>query len=96
MQAIGFYNVDKEEVIFANNEMRELMGLDGPATIEYWLSNIVHPDDRKEQKRYLEEKRFPLRRRYRLIDNTLIEATRTEYFWFQDDVCYISTQRKVS
>ena len=37
-----------------------------PADFEYWLS-LVHPDDREEQRSYLEKRDFPLLREYRII-----------------------------
>ena len=73
--SLGFYNLDKKEFVGSSGGKlgSYLFGdypsiLKGNEIVEYWLNNIVHPDDAEEQRKYINNMELlPPKRTYRII-----------------------------
>lgn len=55
--SVGVYDINNKTYVYVSEKAREFFGI--PKNIsdddiqKFWLENIVHPDDRKEQKKYV-------------------------------------------
>ena len=72
--SLGICDINKEEYIYKNKNATSLFGinslLEGENLLEYWLNNIVHPEDRASQLEtvpLLKQEQMPTTRKYRII-----------------------------
>jgi len=68
---LSIYSLANKGYLFCNDSAYQVFGVDKSIPVEnieeYWLNNIVHPDDRDEQRRAIHAKEVPPVREYRII-----------------------------
>ena len=75
--------IDKNSYFFVSKVIENIMGISTKdymkGGVDFWLQNCVHPNDRKIQSEFYQNKSWPERREYRIIkpdgNVRLIEAT---------------------
>ncbi len=67
--AVEVVSYDDFKVIYANNQLEQVFGYskEQVENMDFWLNNIVHPDDREEQLNHVKLGDFPENRQYRII-----------------------------
>ena len=67
--AVEVMEYDNYKVIYSNNKVKSVFGYpkEKLEDIDFWLNNIVHPDDREEQVKYVNLNDFPENRQYKII-----------------------------
>ena len=67
--AIELLDSENYKVIYSNNRVEEVFGFTKKqvADWDFWVENIVHPDDKQQQIEYEKSDKFPENRYYRII-----------------------------
>ena len=67
--AIELIDYNSDKVIYSNNKVKEVFGYTNKevANWNFWIENIVHPDDKQEQIEYEKADKYPENRIYRII-----------------------------
>lgn len=86
-QGLMLHDIDKIKLVYMNKTMENFIKLTHeemnslPNPVDFFLNNVVHPDDRENERKYFEEKKWPEKRILRISrsgeKNRILEVTTT-------------------